>query len=157
MGLFEGIEDAEIFERGKFLPAGFVGVLEVKRTLAKDSIKSGMGFIVEFEVIASNREDVPVGSKATWWQGMKDRTVAFPAIKEFVAVLSGFERHQKDEINAEVSPVLAQLLDHATENPDSNDLIGQRIQCETANKRTRNDRDFTLHLWSPYVPPPTGG
>jgi len=154
MGLFDGIEDAEIFERGKFLPPAFVGVLEVKRTIAKESIKSGVGFIVEFEVIESNVPDkVPVGSKATWWQGMTDRTVAFPAIKEFVAVLSGFERHQKQEIEAEVSPVIRGVLDHATEHPDDNDLIGCRIVCETVNKRTKNDRDFTLHLWSPYKPP----
>lgn len=155
MGLFDGIEEAEIFERGRFLPPGFVGVLEVKRTLAKDSIKSGVGFIVEFKVIESNLETVSVDSKATWWQGMKDRTVAFPSIKEFIAVLSGFERHQKKEIEAEVSPSIRSVLDHATKHPDDNDLIGCRICVETANKRTKNDRDFTMHLWSPYRPAAT--
>lgn len=159
MGLFDGIEKAEIFERGRYFPPDFRGVVEVKKTIAKDSIKSGLGFIVELEVVEVERpgkadhelSPVTVGEKRTWWQGMKDKTVAFPSIKEFVAALSGFERHEKKAIEESVSPVLSGVLDHATENPDANDLVGCRLRLETSHKLTKNKSDFTIHTWGPYT------
>jgi hypothetical protein len=152
MGLFDNIGDAEIFERGKYLNGGFRGVLEVKRTIAKETIKSGIGFIVEFAIVETNMPDPhPVGSKATWFQKMSDKTVAFPSIKAFAAAVAGYESHQTAEIDDEVSPHLQALLQHATDNPADNDLVGQLVRVETEQVKTRNDRDFTRHTWGPYV------
>jgi len=151
MGLFDGIQDAEIFERGRFLPGGFRGVLEVKRTIAKETIRSGIGFIVEFEVVESNLPDqVQVGSKCTWFQKMSDRTVAFPAIKAWAAAVGGYHSYQKDEIEDEVAPELEGALTHATDNPADNDFVGCLVRVETDMIKTRNDRDFTRHDWQPY-------
>lgn len=151
MGLFDGINEAEIFERGRFLPDNFRGVLEVKRTIAKETIRSGIGFIVEFEVIETNMPDQsPVGSKATWFQKMSDKTVAFPAIKAWAAACAGYEIHQKDDIEQEIAPHLADVLTHATDNPADNDFVGCLVRVETEQIKTRNDRDFTRHNWRPY-------
>lgn len=164
MGLFDGIENAEIFERGKFLPPGFAGVLEVKRTLSKDSLKSGVGFIVEFAVAQVDRPGQPdhelspvvLGEKRTWWQGMTDQTVAFPACLEFMAALSGYQRHEKDAIEAGVKPHVRETLNHAVKNPDENDLIGCQVRLETSHKITKKGSDFTVHTWSPHEDPGTG-
>ena len=150
MGLFDNIGSAELFERGKYLPPDFVGVLQIKKTIAKETRRSGTGFIVEFEVVESNREDVPVGGKCTWFQGMTDKTVAFPSIKEFCAAVAGYDPStQKEEIDAEVSPVLEEMLTTATTNPADNDLTGCNVAVETFNKKTQKGSDFTVHRWKP--------
>lgn len=151
MGMFEGIEDAEIFERGKYVKGGFRGVVEVTKTIAKQTLKSGVAFIVELRVVETNMPaDHPIGSKATWFQKMTDKTVAFPAIKEWAAALAGYEKHEKDEIDEEVAPHLAKTLDNATENPTDNDFVGCLVRLETEQIKTRNERDFTRYDWSPY-------
>lgn len=150
MGLFSGIQDAEIFERGRFLPGGFNGVLEVKRTIAKETIKSGVGFIVEFDVVESNLDDVAIGSRCTWFQKMSDRTVALPSIKAWAAAVAGYHAHQRAEIENEVAPMLEQSLTHATDNPADNDFVGCMVRVQTDMIQTKNGRDFTRHDWQPF-------
>lgn len=149
MGLFSGIEKAEISERGKYISPGFVGRLKVRKTLAKDSVKSGLAFIVEFDVLESNLDEHPVGSSATWFQKMQDKTVAFPAIKAFVAAVAGFHPGDKAGIEAEIGPNMSTLLDDATENETSNALVGQEVKCETFSTKTKKGFDFTAHKWTP--------
>ncbi len=172
MGLFDGIGEAEIFERGKYFPPGFRGVLEVKRTIAKETVKSGIGFIVEFEVIEVARPGtgynagdehndkivkhelapVVVGEKRTWFQGMNDKTVAFPSIKEWAAAVAGYNPGtDKDAIEAEVAPELSKELGVATDNPADNDFCGQYVCVETSHKLTKKKNDFTVHVWTPYL------
>lgn len=175
MSLFDGIQDAELFERGKFLSGKceackgkgvdsegkicqacegigkFRGVLEVKRTIAKETVRSGIGFIVEFEIVESNmRTAHPVGSKCTWFQKMSDKTVAFPAIKAWAAAVAGYQVHEREAIEADVSPMLEKTLTHATDNPADNDFVGVLVRVETEMIKTRNDKDFTRHDWQPY-------
>jgi hypothetical protein len=150
MGLFDGIGEAELFERGKFLPGDFFGVLEVARTIAKETVKSGVGFIVEFRVIETNMPDkVQIGSKVTWFQKMTDKTVAFPAIKAWAAACSGYQSHETEKIDAEVSPELTRVITHATENPGDNDFTGCRVRVQTEQVKTKKNLDFTRHDWSP--------
>lgn len=152
MGLFDGIGDAEIFERGRYIKGGFRGVVEVTKTLAKQTRKSGVGFIVELKIVETNMpEEHPIGSKATWFQKMTDRDVAFPAIKAWAAACAGYEAHEKDKIEKEVAPHLSEALDNATTNPTDNDFVGVLLRLETEQIKTRNDRDFTRHEWSPYA------
>lgn len=175
MGLFDGINEAELFERGKYLSGKceacggkgvtdegkicaacvglghFRGVLQVKRTLAKETLRSGVGFIVEFVVVESNMLGAhPLGSKCTWFQKMSDRTVAFPAIKAWAAAVAGYASHERDAIEADVAPHLQASLAHATDNPADNDFVGCRVGVEATQIMTRNDREFTRHEWSPH-------
>lgn len=151
MGLFDGIESAEMFERGKFIPGDFVGVLEIKRTIAKETIKSGIGFIVEMAVVETNMPDtMPEGSACTWFQKMSDKTVAFPSIKAWAAAVAGYHSHDKAAIEAELAPELGNVLTMATDNPADNDFVGQTVRLETHMIKTRNGRDFTVHTWSPH-------
>lgn len=151
MGLFSGIRDAELFERGKFLKPSFYGTLLIKRTIAKETMRSGLAFIVEFEVVSTNMPDEhPVGSKVSWFQKMTDKTVAFPSIKAFAAAVAGYEIHQKDQIEEEVAPALEELLDAAVENETDNDLVGLCVNVQTEHTKTQRGLDFTRHLWMPY-------
>jgi len=148
MGLFSGIEKAEISERGKYISPGFLGKLRVKKTLAKESVKSGLAFIVEFDVLESNLDEHPVGSSATWFQKMQDKTVAFPAIKAFVAAVSGVHPGDRDAM-AEINAEMENILDEATSNETNNALVGQEVNLETFSTKTKKGFDFTRHNWSP--------
>lgn len=148
MGLFSGIDKAEISEKGKYIAPGFVGKLRVRRTLAKDSIKSGLAFIVEFDVLETNLDEHPVGSSATWYQKMTDKTVAFPSIKAFVAAASGVHMGDRDAMQ-EISQEMEDILDEATTNETDNALVGQEVRVETFSTKTKKGFDFTRHNWLP--------
>lgn len=149
---WDGIGEAESFERGKYVPGDFVGVLEIKKTIMKETIKSGIGFIVEMQVIETNMPDaMPEGSACTWFQKMSDKTVAFPAIKSWAAAVAGYHSHDKAAIEAELAPELSNVMLMATDNPADNDFVGQTVRLETHMIKTRNGRDFTVHTWGPHI------
>lgn len=151
-----GIDDAETFERGKFFPPGFRGTVKIERTIAKESVKSGLGFICEVRIVEVSRpgeeghEKSPVtaGEKRTWWQGMTDKTVAFPALKSWAGAVAGYT--EKADIDRDVGPGLSKVLQHATDNPADNDFVGVHVNLETWHKKTKKGGDFTVHDWSPY-------
>lgn len=149
MGIFSGIDKAVISERGKWIVPNFVGALRIRRTVVKDSIKHGLAFIVEFDVIGSNLlEDHPIKSSVTWFQKMSDKTVAFPSIKAFVAAASGIfpgDRLAMDEINREIE----NILEEACVNETSNALVGQEVRVETFATTTQKGHPFTRHNWLP--------
>lgn len=160
MGLFDGAGDAPLFDRGRFLPSGFKGVLEVKRTIAKESVKSGVGFICEFEVISVERPGDPEnelspvreGEKRSWWQGMTDKTVAFPSLKAWAGAVAGYAPHEKEAIEEAIGgATLGDMLNEATEHPAENDFVGAWVGCETHMIQTKKGNDFTVHNWFPYV------
>lgn len=148
MGLFAGIEKAQISQRGKYLPANFVGTLAVKRTLHRDTLKGGKAFIVEFEVITSNIETNPVGSDVSWYQAL-DKLGAESAIKLFAAACAGYHRSQQQEIETEVAPGLDEMLTDCCQSPDDNALTGTLVDVKTWLKKTQKGLDFTQHDWSP--------
>lgn len=149
MGLFSGIADAQISERGKFFVPGFMGRLRVKRTLWRDTVKSGAAFIVEFEVLESNVAEHPVGSGGTWFQKMSDKTVAYPAIKAFAVAAFGYDRSDREGIERDISPNLDDVITHAVKNPDDNEFSNCEVLLETYSKKTQKGLDFTQHVWSP--------
>lgn len=152
MGLWDGIEDAELFERGVYLKPNFVGMVEVERTILKRTRAIGDAFIVEMRVIETNMpEEHPVGQKVSWFQKLADKDVAFPAIKAWAAACAGYKMTQKDAIEEEVSPVLKEMMELATDKPDANDFIGIQLHVETVQVKTRADKDFTRHNWEPVA------
>ena len=150
MGVWDGIEDAETFDRGNYIKGGFVGVVEIKKTIVKQTRAIGPAFIVEMEVVETNMEEHPVGQRVTWFQKLTDKDVAFPAVAEWAAAVGGIDPSKKEQVKSEVSPHLKELMDHATDNPSDNDFVGQKVRLQTAQIKTKNDRDFTRHTWQPY-------
>ena len=161
MGMFDGVGDADMFERGRFMPPGFRGVLEIKKTIAKESVKSGTGFIVEMEVIEvhapgeEGHEHSPVieGEKRTWWQGMKDKTVAFPSLKAWAGAVAGYRSDQRAEIDEALGGnTLGDMLNEATASPAENDFVGAYVELTTHEIITqKNKSKFTVHNWAPYM------
>lgn len=158
-GLFDGIEDAEIFTRGKYMVSGFVGVLDVAKTHVVDSRKSGPLFTVEFLVVETNNEkEHPVGSKCTWQQKLLDKEVALPEITKFAAACIGTDPGDKEKVKAEVQPGLQSVMDESVANPDNsnpslpaNNLIGCRIRCESQDRVTANKKNIVVPIFGVYA------
>jgi len=150
MGAFSGIGEAEVYERGNYLKPGGMFLLVVKDMLLKETQNSGLGFIVEFEVLESTlEEDHPVGSKATWFQSMTKRQVALPAIKEFMAFLLKVnlkDSAQKEQFNSEVEDILNAATDFEGD-PADHPMYGEKIRVHTYTKLTQNNKEFTVHDW----------
>lgn len=146
---FDGIENAQVFDRGKYLPPDGKYKLSVVKTLVKNARKAGPSFIAEFIVEESNHPDVPVGDKRSWFQKLVDKDVAFPAIKEFMGALLGVDRNDKAAWK-ELEGKLKGILNEATNFEGSNEdhpLHGMKIFVTTWQKQTKQDRDFTVHDW----------
>jgi len=151
MGLWDGIENAEIFERGNYIKPGFNGVVEIMRTIGKETRASGLAFIVELKIVQTNMpDDHPVGQKGTWFQKMTDRAVAFPAVAAWAAACAGYEPHEKERIKQDVMPHLRETMKHATDNPGDNDFIGAKLRLVTVGITTKKDADFTRYDFAPF-------
>lgn len=144
MGLFDGLQEAETFERGAFLQPGYHS-LQLVRCLAKNTRKSGVGFIAEFEVLASTNPNHVPGSKATWFQKMLDKNVAFPALKSFLIGVLGLR--SDDPALADVR--FPDLAEWATSH--ANPLGGMVVSCNaTMIKTVAKNEDFTRCDFEPF-------
>lgn len=151
MSLFQGIAEAEVFERGNYFEPGGKFRLMVNRILLKDTERSGMGFIVEFKVLESSLPDKhAVGSKGSWFQKMTDKKVALPAIKEFMSALCKVNLNnpeEKEEFNSSIEEILEEATKEYEGEAEDHPFHGMQIDLETWTKKTQKDVDFTVHKW----------
>lgn len=142
---------AEIFERGSYLDKG-----NYKLTLLKcytmTTRKKKDVFIAELKVEESSNDEIPVGSKRSWYQDLSDEDIAFPAIKEFFMYLMQIDRSDKEAMQ-EFSDGLEELLDEVTDedwknkSEEDHPLHGTPIAVECYMKETQKGNDFTVHDW----------
>lgn len=151
MGLWDGLDSAEIFDQGNYFPPGQYCV-EINRCLSKRSRKTGQDlFIVECDVITSNNPVMSRGMRGSWCQGMKNRNVAMNAILAFVVQIFGLDKNDKDMIKREVLPYIVKTMDRITgvkEFAGENPLGGRMANLTTWSKKKEKDEgDFTVHDW----------
>jgi hypothetical protein len=131
-----GLAGAEVYERGKFLEADKAYKLKIVKTIFKTTRKKDKAFIAEFEVLESNSEKFPKGSKGTWYQSTKEENLAMSEIRKFFNAVAG-EAVPDEEIE--------ELVDDAIDN---NALKGEIVMCQTEMIKTKEGDDFTVHEWS---------
>lgn len=155
MGIFDGLAETELYEKGVYLAPGGRYKLEIVRILTKETRRSGLGFIVEFKVLeaggAGGEKHAP-GSKATWFQKMVDKDIAFPAIKQFFVALLDIDMNDpeaKEQFDRQVEEIVDEASSWEPVNSeDTHPLAGECIYCETYSKLTKKNVDFTVHNWS---------
>jgi hypothetical protein len=152
MGIWDGIEDAEIFDRGNYVKPGFHGTVEVKKTIAKNTRQSGLAFICEMVVLTTNMPEAhPIGQKVTWFVKLANKDTAFPNVAAWAAACAGFDPHDRENVKTNVMPLLKDLMNHATDNPDDNEFVGQKLKLETVATLTKDKRDFTRYDFMPAI------
>lgn len=149
--IFKGLRNANVFEKGVYLDAGGDFLLEVNKCIVKHTRGKGDAFIVEFKVLESNKEKNTVGSKCSWYQGITNTDVAWPAIKEFTYALLGKDYSNKDDrkyCEEKIDPKIEELVDAAV--GDDNKFKGMKVRVQTSSKITKEKKvDFTVHTWRP--------
>lgn len=144
---FAGLQSAQVFEKGVFLETG-VYSLQIDKVILKDTRKSGSALIAEAIILESNNPKYPVGSKASWFQSLRDKDVAFGAIKQFIYSVLGKELpRDKEEITTKIDPNIEALIVRAVEE---NCLRGAKVRVQVTNKKTQKGLDFSAHLFYPW-------
>jgi hypothetical protein len=150
------IAQAPIFERGNYFSPGRYK-LHLLRCLSKQTQKSGVAFITEFEVLESDNPAHPIGSKGTYFVKMVQQQQAFSNIKEMVAAVLGFDISNPEhmqQIEQQLNPQLPALMT-ALEVQGVAVLGGREtVSVECRVIMTKMNKEFTLHVWSPWTPAP---
>ncbi len=149
-----GLKEAQTFDRGTFLQEGSY-TLKIEKVLSKDTVKSGNAFIVEFTVVASNKQEHPIGQRVTWFQKTQNKMVAFGAIKEWVAAVMGYDLKtpaSKMKFDAECVPQIEAIV---TAAEATGYLNGQIVKCQVDKVMTQptpqspQGNPFSRHTWIP--------
>lgn len=155
-GFFSGSNGLDPSSRLPYLPMNFNG--RVRILACKGITKRGTSekaFIAEMEVLTSNLAHLPpddksyvaVGSRRSWYQGMKEPLTAYPSVISFLyACLGVVQGRDQAQIDKDIKPVQDKWLNRAVS--DENPLADAEVNVQTANKPTRAGNDFTLHTWS---------
>src|SRR5690606_28374806 len=152
-----GVKDADIFGRGRYLKDGKYK-LKLLKMFTYETRNKGAALIVDFEVMDSDNDEIAVGSKRNWWQGLSDKDIAFPAVKEFMISLFNVNLSDPEE-EKQFSEELPEVLEKATDEKwkdkpdDEHPLHGMTIAVECYTKQTVKKKvDFTVHDWEPWEP-----
>lgn len=142
MALFDGINEAPVFEGGRKLPDGSDSLVRIDKCLIVKSQQQKGTDIFVCEYIVEETNNAEVGGRYSWTQNMSDQNVAWPALKQFVLAIFGVSE-QKDPIAfRDVSAKTQTILTVAV----SNDYLkGQKVRVSTNQKTTKANRPFLAH------------
>lgn len=150
------IGNAPIFERGNYFNPGRYK-LRLLRCLSKQTQKSGVAFIAEFEVLESDNPAHPIGSKGTFFVKMANPQQGFSNILEMMVAILGFDISNPEhlrQIETQLKPQLAQLMT-TLETQGTAVLQGhETVSVECRIILTKANKEFTLHVWAPWTPSP---
>lgn len=148
--MWDGFENAEVYDRAGHLNPGFSGLIEVTRLIGKHTRAKGMAFIVEFKILRTNQEDVLVDSVRSWYVNMM-KDSAHSNVAAFAAACGGITRDQKAKIK-DLMPMFKEVLLEAMGKPDTNDFVGVKLHLETRLTKKKDGGDFTVYDFSPVAP-----
>lgn len=157
MSFFKGIKDAKVGaggvyflarkgpnytdEKPEWLPAFYK--VKIKSVITMTSRKKDDLFIVEGQITESNCAERPVGQTASWVVNMK-QDAALGNIKGFIAAVNGIDPANTDAVNENVTEEVCELA-VSKEQP----LADNEVKLECTMIKTKENKDFTLHRWSP--------
>ncbi len=139
-----------------WFPANFNGRVRVDVCKGISSERSGRAFIVETTVLTSNLSElapsdpsyVAVGSRRSWYQGLKETGTSYPACVGFLyAALGVSPQRDQAKIETEIKPNQDKWLNSIID--PKNPLNGAEVLLQTTTITTKKGDAFTLHNWSP--------
>jgi hypothetical protein len=133
---FARIAGAEASEGGVYPLPGAYPILYVDTLKMIRSRKGDDVFIAEFEIIQSDVEDRPVGTRMSW--AVNFRHDASPGnVKAFLAAVMAVQATEVDGEGAQYAC------------SDKNPCHGRLVRLSASQTKTRTGNDFTLCKWSP--------
>jgi hypothetical protein len=156
MGLFDKVRDAELYERGSYLPAPGDFLLKVQRAKTIETRKEGMAAVVEFVVETSTRDDVEKGKRADLFCLKKSDYFARDLLELLVA-LRGLVPGKRDnpKIKEWQETGKAQKLLEEMFDEDVQPATDMLVRCETVLHTTKeNKKDISLMHFRPFYESP---
>lgn len=143
--------------QGNYFPQDGSFKLRVIRSFTIKTRTKGDAFIVDFEVLESNHDEVKQGDTKNWYRSLQDPDIAFGNIKEFMMALLSIDDLDEDEM-ASFEEELPGLMEEAGSDEwnskkmdvEEHPLNGRTIGLETRGVLTREGKEFTVHDWSPW-------
>lgn len=155
MGVFSGIRDAKVSKTGTWLQQGFhkVKIKAVKEQHSQQG--NDVFFIVEMDLLETDNEKLEVGKEYSQVINI-GKQMGFANIKIFVAAASGVDPNEED-INEQVEAYWTKTLEMDLNFEQICEIIcsadqplaGLEMTLECRNLPTRDDGEFTKHLWDP--------
>lgn len=149
--IWSGMKSVAVSGRGNFLPPGGHFDVQIDRCMAFETREKGLAFIAEFKVLTSTHADVQPGSSGAWYQSLRAniRETAFSNIKGLITSALGLDsRKDAERIKTELDPEIETFMDLVT--GEENALCEKIVHVETFLKKTKEDNDFTVHIFTPY-------
>lgn len=171
---FKGMETAKLNGKGQKLGPGSFDV-EIEMVKGTDG-HFGQAFIVEMKVVAVGKDNPknakgelfdPIDCKRTFTVALK-RDQAFGDIKAFCLAVAGVDPSsvKPPAEDPEMHKFAANLARAALSPEAAKDLKleanwtnGKRVHVDTHGIKTKENRDFVIHRWSPIgaTPDPANG
>ena len=131
MGVFDGIESASFFSRGKNIPEG-KHVLRLRKMTTQSSTKkrSVYHFIAEFDVVESDSPDLRPGDVCSIVYG-SDKESFLGNVKYFVSVyMFGLERQRNPDVTMrEITNSITGAYIDTLVGDDGTNYAGMLIRC----------------------------
>lgn len=152
---FDGMNQGQAFSKGSYFnaednaegPGSYL--CRINEMLVKNTQRSGVAVIVELEVVGSTNPKVAVGVKRGWVQTLKDRSIAFANLIEFLAAVSGLDANDSQQlviINTQLAPQSQGMLEDACKNKTLN---GRFVVVTTSIHVTKKSQRVTRYVFSP--------
>ena len=137
MGIFSGIDDAQITGASKYLGPGQWRLQVKKVEVFESTKKKGRHyFIAEFEVLEASDDLAVIGETRSWLVNL-DQEAALGNVKAFVLALTPGATEQ--EIDEEMVDELV-----SAENP----AAGLVVKAEGVSRISKNGNEYTRFTWS---------
>lgn len=149
------IGGAQIFGRGRYLKDGNYK-LTVLKMYTIETRDKGAAFIVDFKVNESDNPEIQEGQTRNWYQALRDKDIAFSAIKEFMLNLFNIDQSNKEELKEfedGLDELMAEVADEDWKDKpeDEHPLHGKTIGVSCFTKETKGKGEpFTVHDWEPW-------
>jgi hypothetical protein len=151
LNVFAGVGAAKVYDSGNYLKPGKY-LLELDKMILKTTQRSGLGWILELKVLeSSDLTNHPVGSSATFFQKMTDRTIAASSCKEVMLALLNIDKNNPSEM-VEFESSIDDILFSATGDEGGGtgtEFAGRKIGVEVSMITTKKGLPFSKHRWEP--------
>lgn len=154
---FSGSNGLDASNKLPYFPDKFSGNLKVLACKGINPQKGGQAYIVEFEILSSNTENVPVGGRYSWYQGVgsdpRKRTTQLQGIIGFLhaclKLTPGKDQAQIEALKPQHDAWLNESVGAA--QPLANAIV--RLDTMSKELKDLKGQFFTLHNFSVVAAP----
>jgi hypothetical protein len=143
MGIFDNLDDADVFEKSQYFQEGQY-VVRIRKVKYNESGFKGASFVVETEVVGvhSEHDDAPqIGATAAhvWNAGNGKEDIARSTWMQFITAATG--KGQKELTGAQWAKASANATG------DKQPLTGKLMRLDVFMTTTKAGNPFTNHKW----------